>query len=219
MKNQKMILGIGAIIIAILAVLFLIPKKSQAPTIGDETANTQQINDSGNLVQNTLSGLLAMGKNSECTFSYDENGVKSQGTIYLSGKKIRGDFSNTVQGKQQESSMINDGEYTYFWGSDMPQGVKMKISGDQVKATEETKKYYDPDRAVNYDCKSWNVNNAYFTAPSNVTFTDFSEMMEGLPTGMGKVTGMPDLKASQCAACDSLSGDAKTQCKTALGCN
>lgn len=217
MKNQKMILGIGAIVILILGTLFLIPKKSQAPT--STIDNSQQPQADDNSKKNTLSGLLAMGKNTECTFSYEVNGVNSQGTIYISGNKMRGDFSTTIKGSAQESSMINDGEYTYFWGSAMPQGVKMKVSADQAKATDETKKYYDPDRTVDYDCKTWTVKEVYFIPPTNVTFSDLSKMMEALPTGMGKITGMPDLKPAQCAACNALSGDEKAQCMSAFKCN
>lgn len=214
-----MLLGVGALIIVILLLFLFIPRKTEAPS--DQIGNATDTATAGEVVQDTLAGLIGMGKNVQCSFSYEQDGVNSQGVIYISGKKMRGEFVSAIQGANQDTSMIQNGEYSYIWGSAMPKGIKMKASGSAGDTVDtESKKYFDPDKALDYSCKPWSVDDGMFTPPADVTFEDLSAMMESLPgANTGVATGMPDLKNAQCAACDNLSGDAAAQCKSALNCN
>jgi hypothetical protein len=64
--------------------------------------------------------------------------------------------------------------------------------------------------------------------PTNVNFTDYSEMMGKMqmpPAGgsAGSSAGASgsakvDVKAMQCAACNNLTGEQQAQCKAALSC-
>ncbi len=142
----------------------------------------------------SLRELLAIGKNQKCTVtttSTDDDGTKTDtvGTIYISGKKMAQDVSVTSTDKEipkMNMRMISDGSFMYSWNVDSKsQGMKMKI----VEPAEEESKggnsqggAVDLDEKVAMKCTNWIVDNSKFTIPSDVQFTDLSEMMKNIPT-------------------------------------
>jgi len=212
MQNQKIILGIGAAVIILLGGLLLMPKKN-TPSTSNTAINPTNSQSNSGTTKNTLSGLLSLGKTVECTFDYDENNSQVKGTVYVSGNKMRGDFIVDVLGQTQNSSTIQDGDVMYVWGSSMPQGIKMDITDEQKELTQDAQKYYDRNKQIDYKCKPWVAKANLFTPPANITFTDVSESMKNIPT-LSK-----DMKASQCQACDSLTGESKAMCLKQLNCN
>jgi len=160
-----------------------------------------------------------------CTFeSTDANG-SNKGSSYISGQKVRTDFSGTdPDGKAYNGSMISDGTYMYSWSTATPQGMKIKITEETNQAVEDVKQdaqenpnqYIDPNDKVDYKCQGWRADQGMFTPPSDIEFVDYSQLMEQTQQNTQDQTG--DLKNAQCAACDSLAGDEQTACKSALGC-
>lgn len=188
----------------------------------------KQTNDGS--MMTSIKDLLGSGKNQVCTFEDSNETVgTSKGTTYIANGKMRTDFSGTdAKGKPYDGSMINDGMYMYTWTSTPPQGMKIKITAEmekQIQESEQTQNVaVDPNRNMKYSCDTWNGDAAKFTPPANVQFTDFSAQLEEMkklqPSGAmrGPGTENTDMKAAQCAACDSLEGDQKTSCQTALQC-
>jgi hypothetical protein len=167
--------------------------------------------------KNSLMGLMGMGKNLQCDFNYETAGkAGSKGSVYVSGKKVHGEFTSEVNGKESTMHMIQDGEYSYVWGSAMPEGIKMKVAADTntgANTSTGTSQYFDPQQQMDFNCKPWSVDASKFAVPTNVTFRDMSAMM--MPTGG---TNGAAMKAGQCAACAQLQGEAKTTCEKQLGC-
>lgn len=158
----------------------------------------------------SLKELLAGGQPQTCTFSDAE----TQGSVFVGGGKIRGDFTNLVNGTQTGSHMISDGQMFYMWTDGQTQGFKMEFTPSEATPGAETKMpkdSFDPDKKVDYNCSGWTVDQSKFALPANVKFTDTKEMM---PQG----AKIQDTKTDQCAACNNLTGDAAAQCKKALGC-
>lgn len=177
----------------------------------------------GDIVSGMMSykDLLAAKVPQKCTYSMNE-ASGGEGTTYVSGGKVRSDFSSTQDGKAVASHMISDGTTSYVWNEGDKTGYKMTISQEQMNATpvpstETGSNGGEGDINQNYDfkCSAWIPDNSLFNPPSDVTFTDFSSMMQpSAAPAMQENSG----SSSQCSYCDSLSGNDKTQCLSALKC-
>lgn len=145
--------------------------------------------------QNSLLDLLTGGKTQSCTFSYaGTDGAKTAGTIYISGTKMRGDISTTTtSNKESKITMIRDGDTTYVWGSDLPTGIKMTVSADDLKTNTQANQYLNTTQKTNYKCSPWSVDSSMFSVPTNIKFTDISSMMKGIvsPTGTAQTGSDP----------------------------
>lgn len=194
----------------------------------------------------SLRTLLGMGKSQQCVFKSEGDGVKSEGTFYISGGKSRAMISNTVFGKETErmtSNMIFDtaSNTMYLWDEATKEGMRMTMNLDQVSKNGEVEGDSDSsdpgdfarelDQNYSYDCDSWKVNESFFTVPPDVSFAAMPEMMNGgsapatLPGMNQSEESAPGLsavsedtvKAMSCAACEQV-GDQQEECRKALGC-
>lgn len=196
---------------------FMSKNAANAPMIPSGTSSNQ----AGGALK-SLKDLLLSGVAQKCTFSDKTDNVETNGTTYVAGGKMRGDFNSTVEGKQTASHMIVDGKTSYIWSDDQTNGIKMTIDKEtsESKSTSNTtlnssakEEAVDVNKKLDYKCSPWGVNNSLFTPPANVKFTDFSAMLtpQAGKTGTGANPG--------CSACDSLEGDEKAQCRSALKCS
>lgn len=188
-QNKPMLLIIVAVVVLVIGGAFFFMKKSEAPTSGDTTNNEMvaedRTDDDTSMVEsgkNTLMGLMGMGKNLQCSFDYATEGkAGTKGTMYVSGKKVRGEFESNVDGQKTTMYMMQDGEYSYLWGPAMPEGIKMKVSvseGSADTSAPTTNQYFDPNQKMDVECSPWGVDPSKFVVPSDVTFRDVSAMMQ-----------------------------------------
>ena len=222
-------------IVAILAGLLVIGGgayilSERAGTTGEN--NQENVQTDG---KTSLRTLASSGQNQKCTYSTTSGGHTSEGVMYIAGGKIRGDFKTLgTPAGDVESHMIIRDDTNYIWSSEASQGIKMSISANaQATADASTKTAVDYDSNVDYDCDSWLPDNSVFELPTAVTLMDMSTMTN--PTGTTPVQGSvegnsdagavqgsagvsADVKAEQCAACDSIPGAGKAQCRQALQC-
>jgi hypothetical protein len=106
----------------------------------------------------------------ECTVHITVNGSTSDGTVYISGTDVRGEFQSVAAGRTIRSSLIRVGGYVYVWSDAYPQGF-------QTEATTDT----DPLAALaptsgethgaTYSCHAWTADASKFVLPKGVTFT------------------------------------------------
>lgn len=180
-------------------------------------------NASNESIQGTLKDLAAKGVPMQCAFSNTAETGESSGTVYISGDNMRGDFSvKQPDGTMITSHMIRVDNSTYTWSSNQKQGMKMTISKEDVDAMkkdaedmmkDEPEQFNVDDQSMNYNCKPWLPNKEFLTPPSDITFTDLSEQLKKVQESVGG-----SMKAA-CSACDNApAGDAREQCKKALGC-
>lgn len=179
-KQSNLILAAIGIIIVVAGVLVLSNKSTKAPQPGATTglASPQESQNRG-----SLKSLLTVGKDQSCTFTSNQG--KTKGTVFISGKKMSGDFATTgADNKQVESRMILDDQYSYFWSSDAVEGTKMKLSNLEAitpppSASGQTQNQaVDINQDVEYQCSVWAVDNSKFIPPSNVTFMDVSALIQ-----------------------------------------
>lgn len=173
----------------------------------------------------TLATLLQRGRALECTISYvpeEPSAVAVEGTYFVSNERMRGDFLTTAEGGEEYlASMIMDGDTLYTWSEVEGETYGMRIDLSELpEDTENAPDTREPvplDANVSYDCTPWeNVDATVFVPPSDVVFTDFSDVMQG---GMEFGTIYEENgSADPCASCEQLPGEARTQCRAALSC-
>lgn len=211
MNKKLVIIVIVLLLLGVGAFFMFKSKKGSNSGISPVTSGAQSVKD-----------LIAAGIPQKCTFTSTEGGASTQGTTYVAAGKVRGDFGSTIDGKASVSHMISDGETTYIWQDGQMNGVKMEIPKDsQGEASTQpvdtsVGKQADLDQKMDYDCSAWIPDTSLFSPPSDVTFTDLSQMYTA-PTNTTPGTGSNG--GSQCSYCDALTGDDKTQCLAAFNCN
>jgi hypothetical protein len=225
-KGNKLGLIIIAVIVLLLAGWYFL-KSSNKTELKSSTQNKQTA-----AAENSPMSLkeLMMGKTQKCEVGLDSQNTQTQGTVYISGGKMRGDFKSQVNGKTEITHMINDGKTQFVWtegSSEMAFKISLEAlqqnSQDTTQAQNQT---FDLETKRDYNCTSWTEDSSSFSVPTNIKFTDYSEMMKSVQTApasggtgvKGGASGSVDVKAMQCAACNSLSGEEQTQCKAALSC-
>ena len=171
MPKQTLLIAVGVIVVIIIgtAGFFLLKKPVQTP---QESTTTQQTQPEESQTKGSIKNLLAAGKNQTCTIKYPAGEQMGEGTVYVSGKNMRGDFTMTSAGKTFDSHMIQDETYMYSWSSLSPQGVKMKIAELEKVQASPTTESVDLNQEVDINCSSWSVDSGKFTPPANVNFTE-----------------------------------------------
>lgn len=193
---------------------FMIQKSN--PSTSTQTADTAQNTSNqslGDFAKGSIASLLTAGKNVTCSMQYpDGNG---SGTVYVTGKKMRGEFTvKTDASKEYQSSMIQDGEYAYMWSDADKKGTKFKVSGIPTPspATAAKSEAVDINQEVDLKCSTWSVDPSKFIVPADVEFTDLSAIMEKVQEQSGA------MKDTQKSACDSIADpEQKAACQSALG--
>jgi hypothetical protein len=210
---------VGLVVIA--GVIFLLTRK--ADTVSQVSENNR--NEVKNSSEQKSLKELAAGKPQECSVSYNTNGVNTTGKFYMAEGKMRGDYDSIVNGKIITSHFIMDGEYMTSWSSESEMGFKMKVTeqaGAEAGQNQDAQtQKVDINQKMDYECNDWSADSSKFSAPSSIKFTDYGQIMGGMQGGAaasGSMGANADMKAQQCAACEGLSGDSKTQCKAALSC-
>lgn len=172
---------------------------------------------------NSLKSLIAAGIPQKCTFSSSDASGSSQGTTFVAGGKVRADITSVVSEQTTVSHMISDGKTNYIWSDNDKNGIKMTVPESSVTSAPSTgntsgtgpSSEGDLNQTENYKCSAWLPDNSQFTPPSNITFSDFGSLM---PSAAPAVAPSTSGSSSQCAYCETLTGDSKTQCLAALKC-
>ena len=127
--QKKIGLAVVAIVLLLIvgAVAFVQFSKSSNPstTAQNPTMAKEENASDDSMTKGTIQSLLTAGKSVTCTYSAGVDESATNGTIFVSDKKMRGDFTaNMPDGKTIDSHMIQNGEYGYFWSSATPAGTK-----------------------------------------------------------------------------------------------
>jgi hypothetical protein len=212
--NKKLIIAVVIILLLLLlGGIWLSRGLSQKTLPATEAGGTQPEGQVTGAVgqKQSLRTLMGLANSQSCDYADDKTGTS--GKIYISAGRVRGDFATVVNGEATASHMYSDGQTMYIWMDGSAIGYKSSmVSTTPAPTGSQTSSNVDVDQQLDYKCQSWSADESMFRLPSGVDFKDLSSAM-AVPSG----TTLPN-KATKCSACDSLSGDAKTQCLTALGC-
>lgn len=144
---------------------------------GENMNESMQGNEESQMGSGTFMDLMKLGGSFECTVSSEDPNSVSNGTVFVSGEKIRGDFTSTVNGTPYDTHFINADGFIYTWSSAMPQGMKMADQGmmEGEASPSEAPGSFDPSVKVDYECNPWMADAGKFTPPSDVSFMDFTQ--------------------------------------------
>jgi len=211
--NKKLVPVIIVIVLLLLGGgAYVMMHKSAAPasmTAANPTETAAPAGQTG-----TLKSLLTAGTQT-CTFTSDKG---ASGTVYVSGGKMRGDFSSTTQGQTVNGHMILDSGYSYIWTDTMKQGFKVALPTGTPTGTPNNQAM-DINQNVTYSCKPWVADASKFTLPADITFGTLTIPNAAAPTTAGTSGTGVQAPSSACAACANIpAGPAQTACKTQLHC-
>ncbi len=172
--STKIIGGVVALVLVAGGAAYFVmnqPPASPAQGGATNTANTSE-NGSG-AFQGSLADLMGRGGDWQCTFNVENEVSKSDGTVFVSGEKLRGDFASMVPQLNQtiDSHMIQSEGYVYVWTSLTTQGFKSKATLGTADGTTAFKDQgVDINQQYNYNCSPWTVDVSKFELPAGVTF-------------------------------------------------
>lgn len=211
--KKSIVFAIIILIVIFGLIAYFVTSNKQKPS--QTGIGTSQPTSAPVTTKNSLIDLLRQGNNVNCTYTSSTDKTVASGTVYVSGKKIRVDYSSTFEGKKNSGSMIRDENFTYIWGDGMPRGIKMKNTSTELPTgSPQTNQYFDQSAKMDYKCSPWSPSSASFTPPSNITFSEFS-LPAAQPTS---ASGSGTSNSAACAACNNLTGQTKTLCLTQLHC-
>lgn len=218
--NKKLIIGLGAVVLVILITL-VFTRTGQAPETSTKTEDVAQPNSGANngSIAGSFKQLMASQENKKCTFSQSSNGFTTNGTTYIAKNKMRTDVESGDKDIKVKSHIVVDGNMSYMWMDGQNQGYKTnlaeieKMSDHNMPGMQD--KSVDMNQSYTFNCEDWSANAAAFVIPTNVQFTDTTQMMNDMMKSMDAVGTQPtgsenpgDIKAM----CDKLPEPAKSQC-------
>lgn len=183
---------IGVVVVAGIAIIATRPKVSDAPqntqtdtsaTTTATTTNTGTTTPGGKKM--AFSSFIKQGGSYQCTVTqYIDSAYTSStmGTVYISGEKIRGNYSVEVQGMKINGSVIVRDGFAYTWSSMASIGYKAKVTetangSAQVNVNNSGSAAsgsfsWNSDMIGDYDCKPWTTVESQFTLPASITFKE-----------------------------------------------
>jgi len=112
-----------------------------------------------------------------CEVHQDVKGVDNVGTVYLADGKVSGIFHTNAGDTPVDAMFIIRDGMTYMWSSAMPKvGFKSKVDLSAVSADASTAPSYTWNAGAvrDYNCTPWTADEAKFTVPTTITFTEIS---------------------------------------------
>lgn len=120
--------------------------------------------------------LAGKGGQYKCTFSMTDPNADSSGTVYIEGKKFRGDFTSTVKAVNQtvNTYSISDGAYSYTWTGNTNTGFKLPVvnTGSGSGAMSGSMDFSAFGASTSWKCVGAKFDASTFTPPSNITFME-----------------------------------------------
>lgn len=206
-------------LIALISVSILLtgctPKKD------DNNDTSTKVGAKEESLNGSLLDIVKLGKNVQCSFNIDDESGKTNAVTYVSGGKARSDFTiESETGQSFESHTIADADWVYIWNNQTAQGTKMKVSelpeNDEVNNIPDQESVGKFNEDFDYKCSPWIPDGSKFDIPTNIEFTDFTEMMKSFQEEADK---LKEGLQGMCGTCEMV-GDADkvAECKQNLGC-
>lgn len=174
--NTKLVLAVVAGVVVVGAGAFIAINGATKSALTDEGSEQQATQPAqAGAFQGSFADLAARGGDWKCTVdaqaSTGAGQALSSGVVYVSGRKVRGDFTSTVQGiGRVDSHLMADGTDVYSWTSLYPQGMKTKMAASGDETTETSGQGADANQKYSYHCEPAQADASLFIAPTNVTF-------------------------------------------------
>lgn len=178
--------------IVILSAVILSACTTKTPTTTGGESETVKPTVADQAKATSLRDLMGMGQNQKCTFlttdtDTDGNRTDTSGTLYISGKRIAEEvqiLSPNNEALNTNMMMVSDGTKIYTWNPiKKTQGMMFSMVNPTDTTESQTQNQnVDLDKKVDMKCSPWTVDEVKLTVPTDVKFTDLSELMKNIPT-------------------------------------
>ena len=166
------------------------PSTTPTPTVAREQS-----------LSTSLRELIAKGGSLQCKYKYTDpdSKVETKGTMYLSGSNFAQDVEIPDPSKKTslntKMSMISDGSTMYTWNPDKKDtGMKLPVDKTTVDKTQSNNTSVDLDKKMDMNCSPWTSDQSRFNVPTDVKFTDLSELMKSVPAIPKNIPTIPGQK-------------------------
>ncbi len=190
--NKNILIGLVVLILVGAGAGYVVMSKKGVPGIPASTT-------SGN-VFTSIKDALSKSLSLECTFT-DESGRQTK--AYMKAGAVRSDFTGKTA--NESGSVIMKDKKIYFWNA---QGGFMMEAPEETPAAGEPTTKATPGGAGDIvetmekykeSCKPAVVADSLFTPPANITFQDFSKMMQQTAPAASGANPVPTIDYSQFA--------------------
>ncbi|MDO8574256.1 MAG: hypothetical protein Q7R86_01355 [bacterium] len=166
--NWKLVVGIIVVVVIIGAIVFGMGGGSGDDT---DTENTS-----------SLVALLGMEGAQKCTVTSQTDSSESSGQVYIANGMMRGTFTSTAAGQTVQSNMVVKDNVSYVWMDASTEGLMMAFNTAPAPSENETA--IDVNQEYSYNCEDWSADESVFELPSEVTFLDLAQVIEGQMPGL-----------------------------------
>lgn len=168
---MKILIGVAAVAVVAVGGFFVlnnfIYQEKQADTLEPRGADASEPGKTSGSIQD----LAKRSGDWKCTVDASTAQSASSGVTYVSGGKIRADFTTAVEGYGNvDSHLVADGTDVYTWSSMMPQGIKTAQAAEGQGGTQTSGGGMDANQSYSYDCQPWSADASLFAPPADVTF-------------------------------------------------
>ncbi|MFZ3012047.1 MAG: hypothetical protein WA060_03595 [Minisyncoccia bacterium] len=171
---SKKLIGLIVVVLVLIGGYFIFGGNKDAENEEPGNTNAEQQQTGKKMA---FSEFLKQGGAYKCEVKQFLSDFENSGTMYVSGKNLRGEFSTVAEGKTMLSSFISRDGYSYTWSSLAPgMGFKIKVA-ENTKTTDTTTDTsgayaWDADQIGDYNCENWVVDTAKFELPKDITFQE-----------------------------------------------
>lgn len=186
----------------------------------------QQQQNSAGKFSGSVKDLLGLNQAQSCEWQ-GENGEMTQVYVDKDGKRTRLEVKMPASEEQPATEMMTivDTKVVHTWDNITKKGMKMKaeemseeemrvddLGGEDVSEMDQEQAEYEQEMTQEYQftCQPWQVDESFFTPPTDVTFTDMSAMMEQMQQSAG------EMKEQMKGLCNMLSGEEKAECLSGM---
>jgi hypothetical protein len=152
------------------------PEASVAPEIEIKSEVSDTGTEAAAGKKMAFAEFIKQGGSYVCTVNQEVNNTTANGTVYISGTNLRGEFKTSYNGTNMNISTIVRDEYAYTWTSMMPSmGFKSKVvapTGANTSAGTSGSYSWNAEAIGDYSCDPWTIDASKFVLPSGVTFSE-----------------------------------------------
>lgn len=170
---MKILYGIIALVVVAGGAWYVMQGTAEAPSqeMASESRTDGATAHESQIFSGSMQDLMTRSGSWQCDVSVTAEGITTSGTTYVSGGKIRADFtSNVPQVGNIESHMIMRDNTAYTWSNMMNRGFKFPIKGNEVEPEVSAEMAAQVNQNYDYNCKAWSADENKFALPTGITF-------------------------------------------------
>lgn len=180
MSKNVIIAGVAAVVVVAGVATYVVTRPDGQSSATTESESSSQVASSEKTTSTSASirSFLDAGENKKCTFSHESQ----SGTVYFDGdNRARIDFRSTEAEARNGGVIIMQGKQ-YFWDNDKKEGFVTEFTSQDAQSANDaptsSEDNVSVDETYDFTCEAWERDEAIFTPPSDIKFTDVTALTQ-----------------------------------------